>query len=142
MVFNKIECYMYIKTYIPVQCIYIFNNFYTLWFVICLDRYNIFLAGHLVSSRSWPKCTSAHANLNGGFETIGTLLAAKISFLYKKWANVFLTEWRSNSLARQPILPHTRGRASMHWMQRSCVITAYPACDSRWNQLGEFMVNI
>lgn len=61
MVFNEIECYMYIKTYIPV---YIFSIIFTLCdlsFLICLDRYNIFLAGHLVSSRSWPKCTSAHA---------------------------------------------------------------------------------
>lgn len=140
MVFNEIECYMYIKTYIRV---YIFSIIFTLCDLsFALIDIIYFWQVTLFHPGLGQNVLLHMQNLNGGFETIGTLLAAKISFLYKKWANVFLTEWRSNSLARQPTLPHTRGRASMHWTQRSCVITAYPACDSRWNQLGEFMVNI
>lgn len=82
MVFNEIECYMYIKTYIRV---YIFSIIFTLCDLsFALIDIIYFWQVTLFHPGLGQNVLLHMQNLNGGFETIGTLMAAKISFLYKK----------------------------------------------------------
>lgn len=81
-IYNEIECYMYIKTYIPV---YIFSIIFTLCDLsFALIDIIYFWQVTLFHPGLGQNVLLHMQNLNGGFETIGTLMAAKISFLYKK----------------------------------------------------------